>query len=133
MNIRWASHLSVMKIKVTEMDIQDGIRRDATNCAVARALRRAGIAHSGVAGTLVLLARGTKQEYVVLPGKVQEWIAEFDAGGNARPMEFDLALPEWALQESREIQTECQAIRPAENAPSYRRSSPIPDEVVLEA
>lgn len=91
-----------MKIIVTQADIQDGVRRDASNCAVARALRRSGVSHAGVAGTLVLLANGGHHQYVVLPGRVQDWIAEFDNGGKTEPIEFELALPDWAIEHRQE-------------------------------
>jgi hypothetical protein len=123
-----------MKIKVTEHDISEGVRRDASNCAVARALRRAGIAHAGVAGTLVLLARGARHEYVVLPGRVQEWIAEFDAGGNARPIEFELPIPDWVAQHSAEAGKNDATHQPGIRVLSvFDRNSMPARELVLEA
>jgi len=85
-----------MKITVTKEDIERGRKRDPNNCAVAMALRRAGVSHFGVTGMLVCVAAGPTS--VVLPGPVQEWIIDFDRGAPVRPMEFELSWPEAAEQ-----------------------------------
>jgi hypothetical protein len=81
---------SAMKIQVTREDIEQGRRRDPNNCAVAVALRRAGVSHFGVTGMVVSFAGST---VVLLPVTVQEWIMDFDWGVKMDPMEFDLILP----------------------------------------
>jgi len=89
----------VMKIIVSRDDIQRGQRRDPEDCPVARALRRAGIAHSGVMGAAITFT--DEQQHttlLLLPGEVQEWIARFDQGGEAEPFEFELVLPGSAPQ-----------------------------------
>lgn len=82
-----------MKVIVTRDDIDQGRRRDPNDCAVARALRRAGVAHSGVTGMLVFLDNNQQRTSVLLPGPVQEWIVDFDWGAAVEPIEFDLTLP----------------------------------------
>ena len=89
----------VMKIIVSRDDIHRGQRRDPEDCPVARALRRAGIAHSGVMGAAITFT--DEQQHttlLLLPGEVQEWIARFDQGGEAEPFEFELVLPGSAAQ-----------------------------------
>ncbi|PWU15831.1 MAG: hypothetical protein C5B50_14730 [Verrucomicrobia bacterium] len=88
-----------MKIIVSREDIQRGQRRDPEDCPVARALRRAGIGHSGVMGAAITFT--DEQQHttlLLLPGEVQEWIARFDQGGEAEPFDFDLVLPGSAPQ-----------------------------------
>lgn len=82
-----------MKITVTREDIDAGRKRDPYDCAVAKALRRAGVAHYGVAGTLVLVKDRDQRRSVVLPAAVQEWIVDFDWGVPVQPFEFDLCTP----------------------------------------
>ncbi len=81
-----------MRIHVTREDIENGRVRDAQNCPVAVALRRAGIAHCGVSGMRVWVASGHRA--VVLPGPVQEWILNYDYGMQMTPIEFELHLPD---------------------------------------
>lgn len=77
-----------MRIIVTKEDIEKGRARDAQNCPVALALRRAGVVHFGVSGILVWVASGNQA--VVLPGHVQEWILNYDYGLQMEPFEFEL-------------------------------------------
>ncbi len=79
-----------MRIIVTVEDIEKGRARDAQNCPVALALRRAGVAHFGVSGILVWVASGNQA--VVLPGHVQEWILNYDYGLQMAPFEFEWHL-----------------------------------------
>ncbi len=79
-----------MRIIVTREDIEKGRARDAQNCPVALALRRAGVGHFGVSGILVWVAAGNQA--VVLPGPVQEWILNYDYGCQMAPFEFELNL-----------------------------------------
>ncbi len=79
-----------MRIIVTKEDIEEGRARDAQNCPVALALRRAGVVHFGVSGILVWVASGNQA--VVLPGHVQEWILNYDYGLQMAPIDFDLHL-----------------------------------------
>ncbi len=81
-----------MRIHVTREDVENGRVRDAQNCPVAIALRRAGVAHFGVSGMLVWVASGHRA--VVLPGPVQEWILNYDYGMQMMPIDFDLHLPD---------------------------------------
>jgi len=86
-----------MKITVTRQDIQQGQRRDPEQCAVARALVRAGFEHSGVMGPSVMMPdRWGRLISLPLPAVVSDWIFDFDAGKPVRPitfeMDFDLTL-----------------------------------------
>ncbi|HWQ90906.1 MAG TPA: hypothetical protein VN673_04490, partial [Clostridia bacterium] len=92
-----------MKVIVTRDDIDNGRRRDPNDCAVARALRRAGVAHSGVTGMLVFLDMDRQRTSLLLPGRVQEWIVDFDWGAAVDPIEFDLTIP---TEPNRRIQPE---------------------------
>lgn len=79
-----------MRIIVTREDIENGRPRDAQNCPVAMALRRAGVGHFGVSGILVWVASGNQA--IVLPGPAQEWILNYDYGCQMAPFEFELSL-----------------------------------------
>lgn len=83
-----------MKITVTNKDIEEGRRRDPSECPVARALRRAGISHFGVTGMLVIIQEGRKHIPLVLPAAVQDWILDFDWGSAMAPIEFELSWPQ---------------------------------------
>ncbi len=83
-----------MTITVTREDIDNGQRRDPEDCPVARALRRAGVSHSGVMGAAITFTDHQQHTtLLLLPGQVQEWIAMFDQGATVGPFEFELALP----------------------------------------
>jgi len=82
-----------MKITVTNEDIAGGQRRDSDNCPVARALRRAGVAHLGVGGMAVMIHLDQQTTFVLMPATAQEWIMEFDCGAQVGPIEFDLTFP----------------------------------------
>ncbi|SPE50672.1 hypothetical protein SBV1_120013 [Verrucomicrobia bacterium] len=82
-----------MKITVTKEDIDGGRRSDPEDCPVARALRRAGLAHFGVTGMAVMVGGEPLHTTLLLPGAVQEWIMDYDWGAPVKPMEFELVLP----------------------------------------
>ncbi len=109
-----------MKITVTNDDIDQGRKRDPNNCAVALALRRAGVAHFGVTGMLVCIAEGPAS--VMLPANVQEWIMEFDRGLTVGPIEFELSLPDSMEKKHKALR----ANKPAEAQPSAGRPESKP-------
>ena len=80
-----------MKITVTAQDIYEGQKRDPEQCAVARALVRAGLNHSGVMGPSVMVSDSWGRLISLpLPSAVSDWIFDFDAGKTVRPISFDL-------------------------------------------
>jgi hypothetical protein len=94
-----------MKITVTKDDIVVGRKSDPGDCPVARALRRAGVAHFGVTGMTGMIEGRQQHGIVLLPAPVQEWIVEYDLGFPVEPMAFDLTLPapeNWASEASTE-------------------------------
>ena len=83
-----------MTITVTTHDIEEGHKFDPDNCAVARALKRAGIAHLGVMGPSVMVADSWGRVTALpLPQQARHWILEYDAGKQVPPLSFDLAPP----------------------------------------
>jgi len=102
-----------MKITVTNEDIAGGQRRDSDNCPVARALRRAGVAHLGVGGMAVMIHLDQQTTFVLMPAAAQEWIMEFDCGAQVGPIEFDLTLPGNLAQNERT--SDHRTIAPAAN------------------
>jgi hypothetical protein len=113
-----------MRITITAEEIEKGRVRDAQNCPVALALRRAGVSHFGVSGILVWLAAGNRA--VVLPVHIQEWILSYDYGCLMSPIEFDLDL---SGEESKEA-----VKRPQESArkmriPLIAQRNPSPEPV----
>jgi hypothetical protein len=113
-----------MKITVTTKDIEEGRRRDPSDCPVARALRRAGISHFGVTGMLVIVQEGRNHLPVVLPAGVQDWILDFDWGSTVAPIDFELAVPE-----EKEIG---RAHLPPRERASEKNGSKRSDEAVLQ-
>lgn len=109
-----------MKITVTSKDIEEGRRRDPSECPVARALRRAGISHFGVTGMLVIVQTGRKHIPLVLPATVQEWILDFDWGSAMAPIDFELRLPH-----EPELRT-AQVSEPAEEANGAKPALEVP-------
>lgn len=80
-----------MKIEVTLADIKWGTRYNASNCAVAQALRRLfPDADITVAYDLVHI---DDREYVV-PPVIQEVIHAIDRGEHVEPFAFELELEE---------------------------------------
>jgi len=82
-----------MNIRVTSEDIEHGQMRDPYGCPVARAVRRAGVAHFGVTGMAVMAGEDRQRTMVILPSIAQDWIKAFDYGMPVAPFEFELLLP----------------------------------------
>ena len=78
------------KIIVTQDDINNGVRKDCFQCAIARAITRvAGIPHVRVdKAESILFPRGEWQADDIT--KVNRFIADFDSGHEVRPIEFQL-------------------------------------------
>lgn len=80
-----------MKIKVTQEDINEGEKRNCSNCPVSLAIQRA------IGNKLVTVGsygswriNGLKQSN--LGEKVSKWIRGFDKGGDVVPFEFEIEL-----------------------------------------
>ena len=83
-----------MYITVTKEDIELGQRRDPEQCAVAKALLRAGLEHLGVMGPSVMVSDGWgRLTSVKLPEVVSDWIFNFDAGNAVAPFSFEVEMP----------------------------------------
>ena len=83
-----------MKVTVTEQDITTGHQFDQDQCAVARALSRAGVAHLGVMGPSVMICdESGRMIPVALPPPVRHWILDFDSGKHVGPISFDFGAP----------------------------------------
>ena len=81
-------------ITITKEDILNGRRCDPNSCPVGRALSRAGVSHFGVIGPTVVIVDGQDRRRIMpLPENVSEWILEFDACRQVKPLVFELALP----------------------------------------
>ena len=104
-----------MNIRVTSEDIEHGQMRDPYGCPVARAVRRAGVAHFGVTGMAVMAGEDRQRTMVILPSIAQDWIKAFDYGMPVAPFEFELLLPS-------EIEPKIQKTR----AEKERRPEPQP-------
>ena len=84
-----------MNITVTKDDIEQGQRRDPEQCAIARALLRAGLDHLGVMGPSVMVSDSWgRLTSVKLPEAVSDWIFNFDAGNTVSPFSFEVQIPE---------------------------------------
>ena len=88
---------TTIRVRVTQEDIDAGVRGDCTSCPVALALLRAvpGAYEAAVDGPHFDLAMvdGPNLYDVPLPRRVAWAIARFDFSGTMSPFEFDLSLP----------------------------------------
>lgn len=102
-----------MIITVTKQDIQDGQRRDPEQCAIARALVRAGLDHCGVMGPSVMLADAWgRLTSMKLPEVISDWVFNFDAGNPVSPISFELEVPAGAARPTRKRQPREKAAPP---------------------
>jgi hypothetical protein len=110
-----------MIITVTKQDIQEGQRRDPEQCAIARALVRAGLDHCGVMGPSLMVAdRWGRLTSMLLPEAVSDWIFHFDAGNPVSPISFELDVPVGTVRRGRKSQ------------PCPKKSTPEPPLEVTE-
>jgi len=111
-----------MKITVTRQDIQQGQRRDPEQCAVARALLRAGLEHAGVMGPSVMMSDGWGRLISLpLPAAVSDWIFDFDAGKPVRPIAFEMNFdPKRGMKDAKSVT----ASRPASKSQPIQLLSP---------
>jgi hypothetical protein len=79
-----------VRVQVTDEDILVGKPRDPARCPVARASARATGLAARVGPTSLTLS-GTAYP---LPGFVEQWVGDFDAGRPVGLLTFDVDLPE---------------------------------------
>lgn len=119
-----------MNITVTREDIEHGQRRDPEQCAIARALMRAGLDHFGVMGPSVMVADGWgRLTSLRLPESVSDWIFNFDAGNPVEPISFRLDIPDQTGgkgPKERAKSAECLPDTPPQPAPSFSSIEFIP-------
>lgn len=89
---------TTVRVRVTQDDIDAGVRVSCNRCPVARALKRAvpGCAEAmtdGVRVDLCMLGDDPNVYNLSLPIEATDAIAEFDRGNGMSPFEFDLSLP----------------------------------------
>ncbi len=88
---------TTVRVRVTQEDIDEGVRGDCAGCPVARALLRTvpGILAAHVSTGHVDLEMYVAPDFVdiPLPSIAVTAIAEFDAGYPMSPFDFDLPLP----------------------------------------
>jgi hypothetical protein len=77
-----------MTVKVTEKDIQAGVRSQTQLCPIALAIRRDLSCDVGVGTYTVSLAMSPYQ--YLLPPKARAFIQRFDAGMSVEPFTFEL-------------------------------------------
>jgi|SRR5205807_6413745 len=94
-----------MRFQVTAEDISLGVKGNAWECPVARAIRRKSTpelrscvrvdySEAGVSTLVLFEAKGSQpRRGLVLPGCVDIFARRFDAGLPVEPFEFDLAGP----------------------------------------
>lgn len=91
-----------LTIEVTADDIQNGIRSDNCECAVARALKRIpGVQPSawvefGAASIEYDLDGQVYDLTLTFPPEATEFIQAFDCGDPVRPFTFTAELEEWS-------------------------------------
>lgn len=73
-------------VRVTELDISHGIRRDSLRCPIAQALGREGLTGADVGSTTVLI-HGIRYN---LSKTAQKFISTFDRGREVTPATFYL-------------------------------------------
>jgi hypothetical protein len=82
-----------MKITMTKHDVSNGRIWDPDHNPLGWALRRAGIYHYGIVGSVLMVPDGHDRAISVpLPKRVANWIARAMKRKEVRPMTFELAL-----------------------------------------
>ena len=77
-------------IKVTQEDIDRGVRRHDAHCPIANAIRGMGYYGVSVAGIMACFYTDDGFEHeIFLPSKAQEFANHFDDGNNVEPFEFE--------------------------------------------
>ena len=80
-------------IKVTQSDIDCGIKHNCKHCPVASALRRAFPGHrvDTLTRTTELVSYSEPQLRMTIPHplEVQDWIIAFDNGDKMKPIDFE--------------------------------------------
>lgn len=84
-----------MKITVTQEDIDHGIPRLSSRCAISHAIRRQTGEWGDISLTIIKVRIGGVQYYGNAPKAARQFIRDLDAGRPVEPFSFDLAgVPE---------------------------------------
>jgi len=84
-----------MKITLTSHDVHNGRLWDPDRNPLGWALRRAGVFHYGVVGTVVMLPDERDRAIrVSLPKRVANWLSRARQRKAVRPLSFELSLPQ---------------------------------------
>lgn len=77
-------------IKVTQEDIDRGVRRHDAHCPIANAIRGMGYYGVSVAGIMACFYADDGCEHdIMLPRKAQQFANAFDDGDDVKPFEFE--------------------------------------------
>lgn len=84
-----------MKIEVTQVDIDSGVRRNSVYCAVATAIGRTipTATYITVTQQSIRLTLDDARHVYLTPPRVGEYVIAFDAGDEIKPFSFGLADP----------------------------------------
>ena len=85
----------IVRINVTQEDIDKGCKRQSDNCAVARAVQRATWARDVSVYEYIGWTDGEDWHWAKTPTNVLAWIDKWDAGKRVAPLSFDIDVPTW--------------------------------------
>lgn len=79
-----------IKVRVTQADIDTGVRISSSACPVAKAIRRVTMDNDWKAGKWLI---HTEMSCVTPPVSVRDFIERFDKGEKVEPFVFNLHVP----------------------------------------
>jgi hypothetical protein len=84
-------------VTVDEEDIEKGVRGSPRSCAMAKAVRRAGIRKVAVTGETLILGcgRGLASVHLELLQEMKDWTADWDARKPVSPFRFRIELGDY--------------------------------------
>jgi hypothetical protein len=87
--------MALVKFAITQEDLDDGDRFNASSCPVAlcsgRTLKRNDIS---VGCFSTFIGEGKERKQVSMPREMQDYIKNFDRRIEVRPVEFEMEIPD---------------------------------------
>ena len=81
----------IMILELNQEDIDEGLRSCPTQCAVARALKRAGFKHAGASLDWVQIIYGRYTKRYKISRALKKFIHDFDNKKPVKPSRFRIA------------------------------------------
>lgn len=125
-----------MKVEVTQLDIDEGIRKNLVYCMVSTAIGRLmpdATRIETVAGTIRYSVNKEGRRYIYsTPDNVRRYLLAFDAGDQIEPFSFELKEPQ-IVRTVRSANAKRIITRSARHAPTFTRSARVYGERAVRA